>query len=550
MNTPAINAPFETCFELVNNDKPSDDLVTVAVSLYNVADYLPECLNSVYEQSHKHLDLIVVDDASRDNKPLEVAREWMVKSGDRFQRATLLRLTRNQGLAQARNTAFSQSRGNMIFVLDSDNLIYPRALSRLYEVMCAGKFSAAYTQLEIFGERSGIGLADVFKKDFFKYGNYVDAMAMVAKHAWSQVGGYTDTDGWDDFDLWCKFIEHGLTAAFVPEILCRYRVRANGMLLTASTDLRSRMLVEMIQRHPWLESAEQEDQPQKHYSTYKNHAASLKGSGDVKSNDLGWSSLLGFYIFLQKHWPLFMKYLWKENYYLPFLDFPLNTFGEVYQYYLLESQRIIDFECARRINVLKTDLHNEANARPYVGGILGHLKRINEAYSVEIQEEVKEKALGILNHKKRSVILLKSGDVRSLTSENETFELILDLSTLDHIHPAETGRVLSEYERVLKPGGKLLLMVWVNSENYDVGVDDENQGPEHQFFFGQESLTQEIRKYFSIEKQDVIFIWPYSDQGKFHLLRVICGKAGKNGFRFPKIFDGPQRGHSCAHSAY
>src|SRR5262249_28257859 len=102
----------------------------------------------------------------------------------------------------------------------------------------------------------------------------------------------------------------------------------------------------------------------------------------------------------------------------------------------------------------------------------------------------------------------------------------------------EIGRVLSEYERVLKPGGKLLLMVWVNSENYDVGVDDETQGPEHQFFFGQESLMQEIRNYFSIEKQDVIFIWPYSDKGKFHLLRVISSKAVKNGFRFPTYFDG------------
>ena len=75
-----------------------------------------------------------------------------------------------------------------------------------------------------------------------------------ASGAWREVGGYTHLDGgWEDYDFWCKFIDHGLVAAYVPEILCRYRVHEASMLHTEHQQRSADLAVQMMLRHPWLE---------------------------------------------------------------------------------------------------------------------------------------------------------------------------------------------------------------------------------------------------------------------------------------------------------
>ncbi len=228
--------------------------VCVAVSLYNYARFLPECLDSVAAQTHAPLELIVVDDASQRDDSQEVARAWLTANRERFSRVLLLGHKRNQGLAQARNTAFAAARAPHVFVLDADNSLYPRAIERLHRAISGHDFAAAYSQLEFFGARQCLGTADVWDRARFQHGNTIDAMALVSKHAWQRVGGYTHLDGgWEDFDFWCKFIDHGLTAAFVPQILCRYRVHPSSMLRTEHLDHSAQLAVLMVLRHPWLQ---------------------------------------------------------------------------------------------------------------------------------------------------------------------------------------------------------------------------------------------------------------------------------------------------------
>jgi glycosyltransferase involved in cell wall biosynthesis len=247
-------AGCETVFEQAARPAAPEALVSVAVSLFNYARFLPDCLASVAAQRHRELELIVVDDASAEDDSLAVAREWLASHAERFVRVLLLRHLRNQGLAQARNTAFGHARAERVFVLDADNMLYPRAIARLHAVLRAEPFDAAYTQLEFFGAKRQLGVADVFERAQFQRGNYVDAMALVCKRAWREVGGYTHLEGgWEDYDFWCKFLEHGLTAAYVPEILCRYRVHDGSMLHTEHRHRSEDLAVQMTLRHPWLE---------------------------------------------------------------------------------------------------------------------------------------------------------------------------------------------------------------------------------------------------------------------------------------------------------
>lgn len=244
---------FDVLYEKTNRIYPHNKGITIAVSLFNYEKFVTECLDSIFKQLHQHLELIVVDDCSIKDKSVEVVKEWMQQHQNRFDRITLLQHCRNQGLAEARNTAFKYSRTDLIFVIDADNIIFPRAISRLFEVMENREFDAAYTQLEHFGDVSRLGYSEVWNKRYFIHGNYIDAMALISKRSWLHVGGYTHMEGgWEDYDFWCKFVDNGMTAAYIPEILCRYRVHGTSMLRKDTAPATKRLMIEMIMRHPWL----------------------------------------------------------------------------------------------------------------------------------------------------------------------------------------------------------------------------------------------------------------------------------------------------------
>jgi glycosyltransferase involved in cell wall biosynthesis len=248
--------PADVVFQHMRDEEPPGDLVTVAVSLYNYAQFLPECLDSVLAQRHAAIELVVVDDVSTADDSLAVAGAWLQEHAQRFSRVLLLRHKRNQGLARARNTAFDHARASHVFVMDADNMIYPRAIGRLRQAIETSRAAAAYTQMELFGTKSAVGLADIWRPKWLRHGNYIDAMALISHSAWRDVGGYTHIEGgWEDYDLWCKFIEQGYVAAFVPEMLCRYRVHRSSMLRTETANSYDAVFVEMTMRHPWMELA-------------------------------------------------------------------------------------------------------------------------------------------------------------------------------------------------------------------------------------------------------------------------------------------------------
>jgi len=243
----------DIAFETPDLDLPGIG-VTVIVTLYNYRSLISSALDSVFGQTHQNIELIVVDDHSSDESAI-IAGRWFEEHQRRFSRAKILRHRANYGLAQSRNTAFENSANEFIFVLDADNEIYPEAIEKLLKACINAKSEAAYSQLEYFGEQSGIGSADVWDKNAFLRGNYVDAMALIRKSAWSEVGGYShfEISGWEDYDLWCKFIEHGFKGTYVPEILCRYRIHQSSMINIETRPNAAMVMSEMMFRHPWLE---------------------------------------------------------------------------------------------------------------------------------------------------------------------------------------------------------------------------------------------------------------------------------------------------------
>jgi glycosyltransferase involved in cell wall biosynthesis len=222
------------------------DLVSVCVTVYNYARFLTDCLDSLKSQTHPALDVVIIDDASQKDDSVEVARAWAEENAESFYRLRVYTHCRNQGPAEARNTAFRNALGEYVFIIDADNEIYPRAIARLYEAALAAQVEATYCQIEKYGEQRAIGEADIWDVAAMHRNNYVDIMALIKHSAWRAIDGFTHIeDGWEDYDFWLKFIDAGFTAAYVPEILSRYRVHGLSRTATeahaAHEDLRALM---------------------------------------------------------------------------------------------------------------------------------------------------------------------------------------------------------------------------------------------------------------------------------------------------------------------
>ncbi|MFI3282503.1 MAG: glycosyltransferase family 2 protein [Rikenellaceae bacterium] len=95
--------------------------VSIIIPVYNVAPYIEQCLLSVYTQSYKKLEIIIVDDRGSDNS-MELARRVSAPYMELFE-IIFLEHERNRGISAARNTGILAATGEYIYFLDSDDSI-------------------------------------------------------------------------------------------------------------------------------------------------------------------------------------------------------------------------------------------------------------------------------------------------------------------------------------------------------------------------------------------------------------------------------------------
>lgn len=227
--------------------------IVVVVPLYNYAHTIGEALASIVKQDFQPLSVIVVDDCSGDDGA-QTAAGFLEQQQARFIEARVIRHDRNQGPSMARNSGIAWSREPYLFMLDADNRLRPPALSRLMEALQHSRAAFAYSQLRLFGEEDGIGIADVWQPAQLALGNYIDAMALIRRERLLETGGYAvlaEDVSWEDYDLWCRFAELGYEGVFVPELLSEYRVHDDSRNRTVSPHYHA-MMAEMALRHPRL----------------------------------------------------------------------------------------------------------------------------------------------------------------------------------------------------------------------------------------------------------------------------------------------------------
>lgn len=122
------------------------DLLTVVVPIYNVEKYLHRSFDRIVNQSYKNLEIIFVDDGSKDNS-LSICREYEKKDN----RIRIIH-KENGGISSARNTGIVASRGGYITFSDPDDYIDFDIYSRMMHCIGSNQSDICVCDMSVFDE--------------------------------------------------------------------------------------------------------------------------------------------------------------------------------------------------------------------------------------------------------------------------------------------------------------------------------------------------------------------------------------------------------------
>lgn len=201
--------------------------VSIIVPCYEQGQYLDECLESVFTQTHQNWECLIVNDGSSDNTE-EVAEKW-INNDDRFKYL----YKENGGLSSARNYGIAYAKGELILPLDADDKIssnYIALAVRSFQENMTLKI--VYCKAEKFGESSGIWHLEPFSLLNLCIFNMIFCSAMFKKQDWELVGGYDEKMiyGLEDWEFWIAILKNGGDVKCLDEIGFYYRIKSSSMI--------------------------------------------------------------------------------------------------------------------------------------------------------------------------------------------------------------------------------------------------------------------------------------------------------------------------------
>ena len=116
-------------FSLPPPESPDSPAISVIIPMYNVENYIGECLDSLLAQTFRDFEIILVDDLSTDNG-FEIVKSYVERFGGRLKLAQMKK--NSGGASRPRNVGLQLASGEYIFFVDSDDFIMLNALETLY----------------------------------------------------------------------------------------------------------------------------------------------------------------------------------------------------------------------------------------------------------------------------------------------------------------------------------------------------------------------------------------------------------------------------------
>ena len=214
--------------------RTDDTSLSVIIPVYNGELYLAEAIESVLRQEYKPIEIIVVNDGSKD-RSAQIAED--------FAGVTVIHQS-HSGLPRTRNRGLEAAAGNLITILDSDDLIPAGSLSRLVDTIRLDPTIEVITgKTQLFrtatrGEEGELELEKITNPVVtFTFGGSV-----IRRNVFNRVGYFSEYYPFcDDIDWFMRAREANVNIAFFREVTLYYRRHGANMTLDREADFRGFM---------------------------------------------------------------------------------------------------------------------------------------------------------------------------------------------------------------------------------------------------------------------------------------------------------------------
>jgi glycosyltransferase involved in cell wall biosynthesis len=204
--------------------------VSIIVPVYNAEKYLQECIESALNQTYKNIEIIAVNDGSKDNS---------LKILESFNDKIKIISKKNGGTATALNEGIRKMTGEWFKWLSADDVLYPNAIEELIKEakkIPDKKSTVFYTNYDIIDSNSKVvkqfiepNYNDLSLFDFnvILLDHYIGngTTSLIHKSSLDEYGNFDESIGFaEDYELWLRFcLLHNCRLHLVPIILAQYR---------------------------------------------------------------------------------------------------------------------------------------------------------------------------------------------------------------------------------------------------------------------------------------------------------------------------------------
>lgn len=209
-------------------------LVSIVLPVYNAADTLTECIESIRAQSLSRFEVVAINDGSRDGSH-EILQQW-AKADNRV----VVLNQDNRGIVAALNRGLQQSCTDLIARMDADDVMHPLRLQQQFEAfMQQPALDLLATQVELFPaskiqegyheyvrwQNAVTSMQDI-NNEIYVESPFAHPTVMVRKSVVARLGAYREGDFPEDYDLWLRMVHAGCKMAKLATPLLRWRESA------------------------------------------------------------------------------------------------------------------------------------------------------------------------------------------------------------------------------------------------------------------------------------------------------------------------------------
>lgn len=218
---------------------------SVIIPVYNTSLYLEECIDSVFSQTQKEIEVIAINDGSTDD-----SWEVLLRLQKKYPQLIIM-AQENRGLGYVRNVGIERARGEYIYFLDSDDYILENTLESCYRCASKNKLNIVLMDAlvfedsaerktiepndcdrhEIIKEREEIFSGIYFLEEYYRKSYnpmsqlmYCSATFLKENNIWFQTGVY-----FEDHGFFCKAMILADRIMYMPEMFYQYRCRKDSI---------------------------------------------------------------------------------------------------------------------------------------------------------------------------------------------------------------------------------------------------------------------------------------------------------------------------------